>query len=81
MLTDNQTRCLKALKRAPKTVGKVYEQFSNANSYMPKQSIRSCMRRLEEKSLVRAREQFDKKLGRNVIHWELTAKGRKVLAK
>jgi hypothetical protein len=37
------------------------------------------MRVLENRSLVRARSQWDKKLKRDVIVWELTAEGRKAL--
>lgn len=80
-LSGRQVDCLKVLKRAPKTTAKAYEQLLKTNKYMTKQGIRSCMRTLEDRELVRAREQFDRKLKRNIILWELTDEGRDALTK
>jgi repressor of nif and glnA expression len=78
-LTNRQITCLKILKRAPKTTTKLFDQLVKKNTYVTKQAVRGCMRVLENRSLVRARSQWDKKLKRDVIVWELTAEGRKAL--
>lgn len=80
-LSNRQIDCLKVLKRAPKTTRKAHEQLVKKNKYIYKHAIGACMRTLEDRELVRAREQFDRKLKRNIILWELTDKGRDTLAK
>lgn len=79
-LSDRQVTCLKVLKRAPKTTASAYDQLVKKNGYITKGAVYGCMRSLENRGLVRAREKFDSKLKRNVNLWELTAQGRKVLA-
>jgi predicted ArsR family transcriptional regulator len=80
-LTDRQVKLLKVLKRAPKTNTAATEQIAKKNGMVTKQAVRGCMRTLENRGLVRARSKFDSKLKRDVILWELTAKGRKALEK
>lgn len=79
-LSDRQVTCLKVLKRAPKTTAKAFDQIVKKNRNATKGAVHSCMRSLENRGLVRARSKFDSKLKRDVIVWELTANGRKVLA-
>jgi DNA-binding PadR family transcriptional regulator len=80
-LTDRQITCLKILKRAPKTTTKAFDQIIKINSHVTKGAVHGCMRGLENRNLVRARSQWDKKLKRDVIVWELTSRGRKALEK
>lgn len=80
-LTERQIDLLKVLKRAPKTTTKATEQLAKKNPLVRKSAVRGCMRTLEDRALVRARTFFDKKLKRDIIIWELTAKGRKAVTK
>lgn len=79
-LTDRQLAVLKTIKRAPKTITSVHTVLVKKDELISKDAIRSCMRRLENNGLVRAREKFDKKLKREVILWELTGKGSKAVS-
>lgn len=80
-LTDRQIDCLKVLKRAPKSNTQAFDQLHKKNELLSKGNVRDCMRRLENRGLVRAREKFAPKLNRTIIVWELTDKGRKALDK
>jgi len=80
-LTQRQVDLLKVLKRAPKTTATAHTQLEKKNAFVTKTAVRGCMRTLENRDLVRARSKFDSKLKRDVILWELTAKGRKALEK
>lgn len=80
-LTERQADGLKVLKRAPKTTTQAFEQLKKKNKNVTKKAVHGCMRNLENRNLVRAREKYDRKLKRNLIVWELTNKGRNALDK